>query len=348
MPSASDSLERCSDMTVTQTRTAVVYGLIALIALATLSVGAAGIAAAQDDPETANEYFETFRAMEGTEAYEAYEEFETVRTFSVTRAQEVGTLDADDQAEFAAVLATMEAFERAYEHEQAGEYDESLAAAEEVEAAISELESHEETQATLADLALTRFYADLGDGLRQEAEATERTPDRIGLLSMTATAYERANQPNEAAEFNLQSEQLSAEYNAAVERMDAAEEAAGAFLETCLECGTLTGALTGSPNPLTTFEQYQSAQVVASDVESAQTDAEQNGLDDRSATLGELSDDVGDTQLSLAVASMSILVGYGLVVGVVTTVIVGRVFSWRRTYDMAQIGSVVSAGESDA
>ena len=330
------------------TRTAVACALAGLLVLATVAAGGAGTAAAQEEPETANEYFETFRAMEGTEAYAEYEEFETIRTFAVSRAQEVGTLADDDREEFAAVLDAMVAFERAYERADAGEYAESLSAAEDAEAAIDELESHEETQATLADLAVTRFYASLGDGLRDQASSTERTPDRIELLSMTATAYERANRPNEAAEFNLQAEQLSAEYGAAVERMDDAEGTAGAFLDQCLDCGTVAGAVGSSANPVRTFERYQTSQEALSEVQAAQADASDHGLDERTSELSAIAGDVSDARLSLAVASASILVGYGLVVALIGTAVLGRIFLWRRTYDMAQIGSIVSGGDGDA
>jgi len=329
------------------TRTAVACGLAALLVLAAVAAGGVGTAAAQAEPETANEYFETFRTMEGIEAYQEYEEFETIRTFAVSRAQEVGTLDDGDRAEFAAVLDTMVAFERAYERADAGEYEASLAAAEEAEAAIDELESYEQTQATLADLAVTRFYASLGDGLRDQASAAERTPNRIELLSMTATAYERANRPNEAAEFNLQAEQLAAEYDAAVARMDDAEATAGSFLDRCLDCGTVAGAVGGSANPVRTFERYQASQEALSEVQAARETASDNALDERATELGALVSDVGDARLSLAVASASILVGYGLVVGLVGTAVLGRIFLWRRTYEMARIGSVVSGGDDD-
>jgi len=329
------------------TRTAVACVLAGLLLVATVAAAGTGTVAAQQEPETANEYFETFRGMEGVEAYQEYEEFETIRTFAVSRAQEVGTLDSDDRAEFAAVLDAMVAFERAYELSAAGDYEESLAAAEEAEAAIDELESYEETQATLADLAVTRFYGSLGDGLREQASATERVPDRVTLLSMTATAYERANRPNEASEFNLRAERLSAEYNAAVERMDAAEATAGTFLDQCLDCGTVAGAVGSSANPVRTFERYQASQEALSEVRDARVDAQDNGLEERTNELSALASDVGDARLSLGVASASILVGYGLVIGLICTAVLGRIFLWRRTYDMAQIGSIVSGGEGD-
>lgn len=336
-------------MIETHTRKAVVCMLLSLAVLAAAVGGIAGTAEAQtNDPETANEYFETFRAMEDVEAYQEYQEFETIRTFAVSRAQEVGTLEESDRAEFAAVLNTMRSFREAYERAQAGEYESSLAAAEEAETAIDELEPYEQTQATLADLGLTRFYASLGDGLRNQATSTERTPDRIELLNMTATAYERANRPNEAAEFNLQAEQLTAEYNAAVERMDEAEEAGTEFMDSCLSCDTVAGALGGSANPIRTFERYQTSQTTLADVREAQATAADNGLQERSSTLGALASDVSNTRFSLAVASVSILVGYGLIVGLVSTAALGRVFRWRQTYDMAQIGSVVSGGDGDA
>lgn len=334
-------------LTFTQTRRRVtVCALASLLVLATIAAGGAGTAIAQEDPETANEYFETFRAMEGTEAYEEYEEFETIRTFAVSRAQEVGTLDDDDRAEFAAVLDTMVAFKRAYERSAAGEYEESLAAAEEAQTAIDELKSYEETQATLADLALTRFYATLGDGLRDQALSAERTPDRIELLSMTATAYERANRPNEAAEFKLQAEQLSTEYDAAVEQMDDAESTAGTFLEGCSDCASVAGAVGGSTNPVRTFVRYQDSQEILSEVQAAQAAASKNGLSERTSDLSALAADVSDTRFSLAVASVSILVGYGLMVGLLSTVVFRQIFLWRRIHDMAQIGSVISGGDT--
>lgn len=341
---------RCSKMgdTHTQmTRMTIACILAGTLVIATVTAGGIGTAAAQETPETADEFFETFRAMEGTEAYQEYEEFETLRTFAITRVQEVGTLDEDDRAEFTAVLDTMVAFERAYELASADDYEKSLAAAKDAESAIDDLESYGETQATLANLAMTRFYVTLGDGLREEASSTERAPDRVELLSTTATAYERANRPTEAAEFNLQAEQLSAEYNAAVTRIDDAEATAGVFLEQCPDCSTVTGVIGGFANPVQIFAQYQASQESFSRLRAAQDDATDNGLSERASEIESLATDVDEARRSLAVASALILIGYGLAIGVLGAIVFARVFYWQRTYDRGQIGAVITQGDTD-
>ncbi len=302
---------------------------------------------AVDDPETAEEYFETFRTMEGTAAYEEYDEFETLRTFAISQTQEIGTLDAEAEAELAAVLETMRTFESAYNNAEDGQFEASLDTVEDVDAAIEELETYDETQATLADLAVTRFYERLGDGLREDAEAAERTPDRLELLSMTVTAYERANLPDEAAEFNLRAEQLSAEYENDLEQINETEAAAGALLEGCSDCTKTTAALAGNPNVLALFEHYRTAQAVNADVQDAQAAAESHGLSEREEELAARSETVSNARTSLALASVSVLMGYGVVVGLLSSLLFGRVFTWQRTYDRAQIGAVVSVGDTD-
>ncbi len=345
-----DSHGRCSEMGDTRTQMTqmmIICVLAGILMIATVTVGGTGTAAAQEEPKTADEFFETFRAMEGTEAYQEYEEFETLRTFSITRVQEVGTLDQDDRAEFDAVVNAMVAFEQAYELANAGDYEKSLAAAEDAESAIDDLESYGETQATLANLAVTRFYVTLGDGLREEASSTERAPDRVELLSRTATAYERANRPTEAAEFNLQAEELSAEYNAAVTRIDDAEATAGAFLEQCPDCSTVSGVIGGFANPVQIFGQYQASQESFSKLRTAQNDATDNGLSERASELETLATDVDGARRSLAVASALILIGYGLGIGLLGAIVFGRIFYWQRTYKKGQIGAVITQGDSD-
>lgn len=350
MAFASGSHGRCSKMRDAHTQTirmAIICTLAGILVLATVTAGGIGTAAAQEDPETADEFFETFRAMEGTQAYQEYEEFETLRTFAITRVQEVGELNEDDRAEFTAVVNTMVAFERAYELAGTGDYEKSLAAAEDAESAIDELEPYGETQATLANLAVTRFYVTLGDGLRERASSTERAPDRIELLSMTATAYERANRPTEAAEFNLQAEQQSAEYNAAVTRIDDATATADVFLEQCPDCSTVGGVIGGVTNPVRIFQQYQASQESFSKLRLAQEDANENGLAERASELETLATDVDNARRSLAIASTLILGGYGFVIGFIGALVFARIFYWKRTYDKGQIGAVVSRGDVD-
>ncbi|SFC15014.1 hypothetical protein SAMN05444422_10522 [Halobiforma haloterrestris] len=322
--------------------------LVAIVAVSAVAAAPlfAGTAAA-DEPETADDYFEEFRAMEGTEAYEEYDEFETIRTFAVTQVQETGTLDDDERAQLEAARAAMVAFDQAYRHAENGDYEESLEYAEETDAHIAELEEYEQTQATLADLAVTRFYEGLADGLYDEAEAAERTPDRLELLSLTATAYERANMPDEAAEFNLQVQQETAAYEAALAEMDDAEADAEAFFDDCEDCNDVGSAVAGAPNVLGTFEQYQEVRTVDDAVADARAEATFHGLEDREEALATLDDETSDARLSLAIASASVLVGYGVIVGLFGTVLLGRIFAWQRTYERAQVGSVVTVGDGD-
>ncbi|MCL9815165.1 hypothetical protein [Natranaeroarchaeum aerophilus] len=329
-------------------RTAVLVAALVVMTLVTIPMLAtSAIADEHDDPETADDYFETFRAMEGTEAYEEYDELETVRTFATSQTQEIGSLDTEQEAELAALLETMIAFEQAYDHAEDGNYEASLEAAEETDDAIEELESHDQTQATLADLALTRFYEQLGNGLREDAEAADRTPDRIDLLTMTATAYERANLPDEAAEFNLQVEQQTAEYEGALERMDRAENDSETFFDHCGECMSMGTALTANANVLGLFEQYQTAQTVNADLDDAEAAAAAHGLDDREGEIAAINQDVSSAQIALALSSVGVLVGYGVVIGLVGALLFGRVFAWQRTYDRSQVGSVVTVGDTD-
>lgn len=303
-----------------------------------------GTVAAQEE-ESANDYFETFRGMEGTEAYQEYDELETVRTFAVSQTQVTGDLSAAERAEFAAVADTLRAFDRAYVRAEDGEYEASLAAAENVSGHIDDLEQYDQTQATLASLALTRFYERLGDGLYEEADAVNRTPDRIDRLEMTATAYERADMPDEAAQFRVQAEQLTAEYERDRETIATARNATATFVEDCTDCADVQATI--SANGLETFAAYGEARATESRILDARDRAATHGLADREEELTAMADDVTETRTTLAIASSAVLVGYGLAVGLLGTIIVGRLFLWRRTYEASRVGSVVAVGDSD-
>ncbi len=322
--------------------------LLVLVIVGMLFMTTAPIVASATDERTADDFFDSFRAMEGTEAYQEYEEFETIRTFAVSQTQETGDLDSQERAQLEAVEETLILFEQAYEEADDGEYEQSLETAEDVEDAIEEIRQYEETQATLASLALTQFYEELAVNLQDQADDSDHTPTEVELLSMTATAYERANRPDEAAQANQEAERRDAEYDAAVDRIDDSEATAEAFLQSCGDCESIVGALTGLTNPVATFQQYQQSQTVITEVETAESDAAAHGLSDRTDDLEALSDTTDDAWLSLLVASVTMLVGYGLVLGVMSTVLLVRVFTWRRTYDMAQVGSVVTVGDTNA
>lgn len=324
------------------TRRAILLAAILVAATTTVPLFG-GIAAAQD--ETANDYFETLRSMEGTEAYEEYDELETVRTFAVSQTQVTGELTAAERAEFEAVVDTLQAFDRAFVRAENGEYEASLVAAENVSAHVDDLEGYDQTQATLASLALTRFYERLGDGLYEEADAADRTPDRIERLELTATAYERADMPDEAAQFRVQAERLAAEYERDRETFAAAENATTAFLEGCPDCADVQAAV--SANGLETFAAYGDARETHRQVRDARERAADHGLAEREEELAAISDDLSETRTTLAIASSAVLIGYGAVVGLVGTIVVGRLFAWRRTYEAARVGSVVTVGDSD-
>lgn len=303
-----------------------------------------GTAAAQEE-ETANDYFNTFRAMEGTEAYQEYDEMETIRTFAVSKTQITGDLTADERAEFDAVAGSLRAFDRAYARAEAGEYEASLAAAENVSSHIDDLEEYDQTQATLAGLALTRFYERLGDGLYQKAEAASRTPVRIERLELSATAYERADMPNEAAQFRIQAEQLRAEYDRDRQTIATAQNATSTFIESCADCTDIQAAV--SANGLELFAAYQDARTTRSQIRDAQSLAADHGLSERESELATTGDDVAETSTTLAIASSTVLIGYGVIIGLIGTLIVGRLFAWRRTYEAATVGSIVTVGDSD-
>lgn len=302
-----------------------------------------GTVAAQE--ETANDYFETFRAMEGNEAYAEYDELETVRTFAVSQTQVTGELTAVERAEFEAVLGALRAFDRAYTHADSGEYESSLSAAENVSSHVDDLEEYDRTQSTLVSLALTRFYERLGDGLYEEADTANRTPIRIERLELSATAYERADMPEESAQYRVQAEQLRAEYDRDREMIATAENATTSFIEDCTDCASIQAAV--SINGLKTFTAYRDAQATHSQIRAAQDRAADHGLADREAELAAMSDQIAETQTTLALASSAILIGYGVIVGLVGTIIVGRLFAWQRTYEAARVGSVVTVGDSD-
>lgn len=332
-------------------RSALATILLVLVVCGTLLTFAVPASATQDsepaDPETADEYFETFRSMEDNEAYESYGELETIRSFALQRTQ-VGAFTPADRTELNVTLASLRSFEAAYEHAENGDYEASFEAGAETEDHLAELAAHDESQAELASLAVARFYEDLGDEFRGEIDATNRTSARLEVLSMTASAYERAGQPDEAAEFRLQAESQTAVYERDLEYVADVENETAAFLDSCRGCADPKTILRESgPNVLDVFDRYQRSQTLFAESLDAQRRAEKHGLEDREAALADTTADLRERRSSLAVASGGLLLGYGLTLGLGSIVLLSRVFVWRRAVDAAQIDSVVPMGEND-
>lgn len=307
------------------------------------------LAAEQDattDPETADEYLAAFRELSGTPAFEQYTEFETIRSLAVSKLQVV-EFDDGTEREMETVLVLLQSFDESYRAAENGSIDESLATANLTGEQVESLREQGLTYAPLADLALSRFYEDQGDALLEAGSNTARTPETLQLLERASTAFRRAGASQKFSQVNLRVERLRSEYERDVARMDAAEERANDFLDACSSCDAAPATVTGEP--FGTFERYQQAGGALSDVRDAERRAEENSLSERRSEFASLRSELSDVRATLAVASAALLVAYGLVVGLVATLVAHRLVVWRRTVDASNVGSiVVLTGGSDA
>lgn len=327
-----------------ETNTRLTIATITTIVCVSLLLPAVGPAAGAEDPETADEYFDTLQEMEDLAIYEEYEELETLQTQSFAAVQ-VGEFTDEEAEELDSVITTIRLFEDAQARFENREYDSSFETAAQIEDQIAELESQDEPLGALSRLALTRYYEQLGDELATEAEAVDHTPTEIELREMAATAYRKGNSPDQAAEFTRQVEQLEAELTADREQMDAAEAAMNSLDSSCSACQTPVDAL--SEHDIGVVQRYTTALRVEPMLADATQRADRHGLDERNATLAERTGTAGTMRDALAVASTVILVGYGVVVGLVVGLVAARLFAWKRTYEAAQVDSVVVMGDSD-
>ncbi|MCQ4332343.1 hypothetical protein KM295_02335 [Natronomonas sp. F2-12] len=327
-------------MTVILVTTVVVVSLLAPVT--------APITVAQEssgsEPETADEYFGTLRGMSDLAIYDEYGELETLHTQSLAAVQ-VGDFSDEQANELDAVIATIRSFETAQTQFENGEYEAGFETATEIESTISDLRSHDESLAALSRLALTRYYERLGDELASEAEATDHTPTEIDLREMAASAYQGANEPEQAAEFTRQVEQLEAELSADREAMNESAAAMDSFTDACTGCESSTAAL-GSHN-VGVIQQYGTALQVAPMLADATQRAQRHGLEDRQSALQQRRDTARAMRTSLAVASGTILLGYGLVIALVVSLIASRLFAWQRAFEAANLDSVIVMGDTD-
>lgn len=341
----SGSIGRCSKMKSQQlnqiARVLISIGLI----LSTMATGVPSVASA-DTPETANEYFETFRSLQGTSAFQSYSEFETIRTFAVTRSQEVGSLNIGEQRELQGLLTLLQSFRNSYQSSQAGEFEEALTQAEEVEAAIDTLEDEgASTEASLAQLGLTRYYESVASDAQTEADSTQRTPEEVALLTVAANAYDRAGLPNQAAQFTAQVERMESEYEFATEDMESATTEGQSFLSTCTNCEDPVNAL--ASNPITLFSQYSQVQSVRNEVNDALEKAEIHGVVDDQEQLTQTKGQIDTAWTTLAVSTSFILLAYSIILALISTIVMTKLFSWKRDLDNVDVARVVAGGDTN-
>ncbi|MFB6070067.1 MAG: hypothetical protein ABEJ76_03510 [Halanaeroarchaeum sp.] len=329
-------------MTIPSRRSILRTAVLAVVVLS-LPIGG-GTVVAQEQPETAGEYFNTLRSMEGMAVFEEYGELETIHARSLTEVQ-VGEFTAAERQKLDAVIGLLRSFSNASSLVENGNYRAAFREAERIDGYIDTLNEHDETYGVLATLALTRFYENLGNKLASRADQVERTPVEIELRSMAATAYKRANEPEQAAEFIRQSERLEAEYEADLAFMNETASQARSFLERCSGC---TGAVSAiGAKGLDVFGLYETAREHHRDAVDARNRASRHGLSERAQTFATLASDTGAVWGALAIASVVLVLGYGLVVGLIASLVVWRVFTWEETFVAASVDSVVAMGDSD-
>lgn len=328
-------------MEKTRIRSTVVL-ITVIVGVSLFAPAAAPVAA--EEPETADDYFSELRTMDNLDVYDEYGELETLHTQSLSAVQ-VGEFPPEQASELDSIIATIRLFENAQAQYEAGEFAAGFETATEIESEIDTLETYDESLAALSTLALTRYYEQLGDELVAQAEATDNTPTEIELREMAASAYERSNDPNQAAEYTRQVEQLNAELSADRDRMDDAEASMASFSETCSACESPFGALNShSIGVVTHYETSLSVTPVLAD---ALQRAERHGLTERQETLEAQSETARTMQLSLAVASAGVLLGYGILVAIIVAVIASRLLAWKRAFEAANVDSVVTVGDRD-
>ncbi|WP_324664316.1 hypothetical protein [Haloarcula sediminis] len=317
--------------------------LAALLALVAASP-AVGVTTAQESPQTSSEYFETLRELEELGVIDSYSELETVHTQSITAVQ-VGTFTDEEAAELDSVIAMLRSFQTAQTRFEAGEYEASLAAANDTEENISQLRQRDQSLAALSELALTRYYEQIGTELASEADTANSTRAEVELRGMAAVAYSRANNPDQASEYTRQIERLRAELAADREQINESQAAMNGFESRCTDCESVVGAIT--THHVGVFGLYTQAISVEPRLRDAAGRADQHGLEERRSTLSAGAETASTMRSALALGATALMIVYGAVVALVTVLVASRLFAWKRAYEFAQVDSVVVMGDNN-
>jgi hypothetical protein len=294
-------------------------------------------------PDSASAYLTAFRDLNGTAAYTSYSEFEIIRSQAVFAVQ-IGNFTETKAERMALVLDLLQTFDSAYSHQQAGEYGDAIDAANETNAVSSQLRTVEggEQYAVLSAVALERFYDRTGRSLQSTAESESVTPDRITTLRRAALAYQRAGATDRYSQVLLRVDSTEQTYQTDVSEMNTSAASASAFVDSCTDCDSVTGALT--TYGFSVFPKYREAQSAAAKAETAISLAEKHGLSSRASALTTVQSNLGSVQTTLALASAALIVGYTTVLGLVCSLIAWRLTVWKRDLEAAAHGDSVLVG----
>lgn len=320
-----------------------VAGIVLLSGVA-LPVGADTTAQQDEMPETPEEFLAAFQGLEGTESFEAHSEFEVIRSQAVQDTQ-VGEFTADKEERLTYVLELLWTFDEAMESQQNESYDRALTLGNESRELAGQLRDvpQGEQYALLADIALDRFYEQTAQTLLTEAEETESTPVRIELLSQAALGYNQAGATERYGQVTVRVDETTQQFQSDVDAINESEETMNAFLETCTDCDDALSLITSEH--LGVFGLYADSLSALAAGEEGLALADQHALDGVESTLTADHEQATEYSQALAVASVSLVLGYSLLLGSIVAVVTWRLMLWKRDLMDSQHGEVILMGE---
>ncbi|MEZ3115899.1 hypothetical protein RYH80_08205 [Halobaculum sp. MBLA0147] len=300
----------------------------------------AAVADNESTPETADGYLDAFRSLSGEPALSEYAELDVLRSRAVAALQ-VGTFGDRERRQMRYTLATMRSFVSAYEAAQAGDRRRSLRLADETGDAVTALRDAGATEyATLARLALERFYERQGDSLRARARNTTRTPEKIQLFEGAVQAYRDGNATGRLSSTSTNLERIAAEYRRDNRSLNASLAAVASFRASC--DGRCDGAVTVAESfGVGTFSQYVAARRAVADATRARRLAAEHGLSGRVTRAEEQLAWARTALRSATLAAAGLLFGYALALGLVAALVVYRLTAWDADVAAANVGSIL-------
>lgn len=295
-------------------------------------------------PSTAEGYLAAFKSLNNTEAFSRYSEFEVLRSQAIFDVQ-VGEFTESKERRMSRVLKLLRTFRDGYRLQQNGSYLEAIKVANESRAITASLRDVERGQsyAALSEIALDRFYERTGQALQTLAEDQSTTPERLALLRRAAIAYKQAGSVDRYSRILVRVDSVEKEFRADLEEMNESIATAERFLSNCRDCGSLGATLT--TYNIGTFPRYQQALNAEREVQQAIALAEEHGLTSRMNAIESLQSEIASRQSTLMEASVGLLVGYAVVLGLFAAVVSWRLWLWHRDLVAKNRGDAILVGE---